>query len=222
MNFFAGAMNPFTLLSDSIDMSNSNVSLLYNNIKLCTEFLIHGQYLLPNLQSITLSHMESPLHPSLLGSICRPLRSIISLELFECTFGFTLDLRRFMCSFFPNVTHLDLYGIKICSSHISLPPSLAQLKPPSLSNLTIKTHLEFLDSTLTLPPPVPFQIFRWLSWTQTLTTLQSLAIYTDDLPKGVKSFHHAVHSSTFCVSNGYMNSLKTFHLELMYCLLFKH
>ncbi|KAI0796845.1 hypothetical protein C8Q75DRAFT_213956 [Abortiporus biennis] len=146
-----------------------HIELSSCHIKTYTEFLLHGQPLLSNLQSVHLQGMHSSsLHPSLV-SIRRPFCSVTMLEFNRCTFGSVLDLRRLICNFFPNVTHLTFGDISIDSYHISL-PNLAQRKPLSLSELT------FLNE-------VPAVIPQWLLWTKMPNTLQSLSINTLDLPK---------------------------------------
>ncbi|KAI0783288.1 hypothetical protein C8Q75DRAFT_473800 [Abortiporus biennis] len=200
-------------------------NLHLSKVEACTEFLLHGLPLLPNLQSVTLRNLHSPLHPSL-TSIGHPFHSVRILEFFSCTFQSVLDLRRLIDSFFPNVTYLALYSVTINSSHLSLPPIRPQKKPLSLSHL----QSYFLADV----------VVRWLSWAQTPNTLNSLSIRASDLAKMLPSFcrrlqllkvawdmhendldesectSHLARSCTF--KNG---SMQIFHSGLTYCQCFK-
>ncbi|KAI0788698.1 hypothetical protein C8Q75DRAFT_185533 [Abortiporus biennis] len=143
--------------------------------KTFTEFFLHGPPLLPNLQSVTIGYMNSPLHPSL-TLVCNrhPFYSATRLELYSCTFGSVLDFRRLIDSFFPYATHLIMTTVRMCSSHVLLPPKLAQKKRLSLSKLQV---------TYDVPPGV----CQWLSSSQTPDSLKSLYIQASDLPKMLPS-----------------------------------
>ncbi|KAI0783286.1 hypothetical protein C8Q75DRAFT_473719 [Abortiporus biennis] len=121
--------------------------------------------------------MHSPLHPSLASAnFGRPFHLVTRLEVFSCSFGSVLDIRRLMDSFFPYVIDLMMRGVRIRSSHVLLPPKLAQKKQPSLSSLSVLTN------------DVPLAIPQWLSWSLTQNSLDSLSIYATDLPKMLSSF----------------------------------
>ncbi|KAI0789344.1 hypothetical protein C8Q75DRAFT_155629 [Abortiporus biennis] len=130
-------------------------------------FLIKGQKLLPNLRKVRFEH--TPLLHHRLTSIRRPVRNITSLEIIATIFTSLLDFRRIIESFFPNVTYLSFTSSKFNSLHISnYPTSLPvcrRLNAISLSSLHVALY-----SPLELSVP----ILKWLSRTQTMSTLRSI------------------------------------------------
>ncbi|KAL4243656.1 hypothetical protein ABKN59_011339 [Abortiporus biennis] len=170
----------FASLSRSPDLQQFTTHIaLYNKITLCTELFLRGQRFLPNLQTIFLFDMRSPLNPSLLN-MRHPFPTVTRFEFEECTFLSILDLRKLVANFFPRIKHLALYNVRILSSRVLVPPQLPNRKQLSLSKL----HFSRFRMDTRFPP----EVYTWLSATQTPTTIQSLQIYADDIPEILPSW----------------------------------
>ncbi|KAI0793528.1 hypothetical protein C8Q75DRAFT_567204 [Abortiporus biennis] len=132
-----------------------------HEVKAYHRLFLHGQALLPKLETLRLWKMPV-LNPRLISQR-RPFPSLIKLNLSNCRFSSVLDLRRLVDNFFPELSYLNLSSLKLTSSHVTLPNQWPR-QTVSLSHLTSS------DGSRLGP------VVRWLSSTLTLTSIRLLWI----------------------------------------------
>ncbi|KAI0783189.1 hypothetical protein C8Q75DRAFT_468801 [Abortiporus biennis] len=131
--------------------------------------LKRGPILLPNLRTLIFNVPLPPLHPSFL-CIRHPFRRVHSLSFNEdMKIGSMLDLRRFLDSFFPNITSFHSLNISFQTPYFNLPFSpKIHVRAPSIVRISTNG--------------IPSNFTKWLSSTRTVTSLRELRINSHDLP----------------------------------------